>query len=194
MTVARSHGKFRPTLKSLVRQNTDEAVVEMTKDAFSVFRNSPDTVKASLTTLTKLRGIGPATASLILSVYDPETAPFFSDELFRWAHFEEGSGKGWDRGIKYNVKEYLGLFDKIVQLRTRLETESEREIAAVDAEKVAYVLAKRGDAVGEVEVRPAESGPRKRKAALSETLDQEVDTPKRTRPARQSKTKKVVQG
>ena len=92
--------------------------------------------------MTKLKGIGPATASLLLSVYEPHTAPFFSDELFRWCFFEEGKGKGWDREIKYNLKEYLDLYGKVQELRERFKKDYRRGISAVEIEKVAYVLGK----------------------------------------------------
>lgn len=72
----------------------------------------------------------------MLSVLSPEKAPFFSDELFRWAFFELGKGKGWDRPIKYTAKEYAELYEKAQELLERLR------VNAVDAEKVAFVLGK----------------------------------------------------
>ena len=138
-----SHGKFRPALKGLVQQNDD--VVTTTRDAFTTFSNlgkDAKAVKEALNILTVLRGIGPATASLLLAVFDPDTVPFFSDELFRWCSFEDGKGQGWDREIKYNVKEYLELFDRVSTFRTRLAKDFERDVTAVEIEKVAYVLGK----------------------------------------------------
>lgn len=100
----------------------------------------------SLKVLTKLKGIGPATASLLLSTNDPSTNPFFSDELFRWLTWDN-SGKpgGWDRVIKYTVKEYQELLDHVHSLRSRLG------VKAVDMEKVAWVLGKEGVDVGKDE-------------------------------------------
>ena len=87
--------------------------------------------------LTKLKGIGPATASLLLSVATPEAVPFFSDELFKWSMWDEtGSPAGWKRQIKYNKKEYEALLGKVRELRGRLG------VRAMDAEKVAWVLGK----------------------------------------------------
>ena len=77
----RKHGTFRPTLKALVQQNEAKQVESTTRKGFAEF--SGDKSTDALKTLTTLRGIGPATASLLLSVYDPDNAPFFSDELFR---------------------------------------------------------------------------------------------------------------
>jgi len=84
-----------------------------------------------------LKGIGPATAALLLSTSDLEKMPFFSDELFRWALWENKSGAGWDRKIKYSIKEYSELKEKVDGLRERVGK------GAVEAEKVAYVLGKR---------------------------------------------------
>lgn len=135
-----NHGTFRPTLKKLVDQNSENDIRSNTTTAFESFALDPrNNIKSSLTTLTQLKGIGPATASLLLSVLDPERAPFFSDELFRWSMYEEKTGKGWDRKIKYNPKEYLELFEKIQRVLKRLGS-----VKAVDLERVAYVLGKRG--------------------------------------------------
>ncbi|KAK3710056.1 hypothetical protein LTR37_010487 [Vermiconidia calcicola] len=141
-----SHGKFRPALKGLVQQNDETLAVSTTENAFTTFSSSAKDAKAvkeALNILTALRGIGPATASLLLAVFDSDTVPFFSDELFRWCFFEVGKGQGWDREIKYSIKEYLELFDEVSAFRTRLAKNFERDVTAVEIEKVAYVLGKR---------------------------------------------------
>lgn len=70
-------GKYRPTLPSLVASNSEENVVEVTGKAWRSFiaareareedslRNFP-----CLRILTSLRGIGPATASLLLGIFE----------------------------------------------------------------------------------------------------------------------------
>lgn len=131
-----SHGTFRPKLKQLVESNASDFVEETTKSAFSSFDGTPEKAASCLKALTVLKGIGPATASLLLSVYSPEEAPFFSDELFRWSMWKSGKGQGWDRPIKYTPKEYAELFAKVAHLRERIG------VNAVDSEKVAYVLGK----------------------------------------------------
>lgn len=90
-----------------------------------------------LTILSKLKGIGPATAALLLSTSDPKTLPFFSDELFRWAFWENKTVGRWDRKIKYSPKEYRELKRRVDELRNRTGKD------AIEAEKVAYVLGKR---------------------------------------------------
>lgn len=123
---------------SLFRQNAAETVEEVTGDAFKSVDS--DVVKALKTLSASLRGIGPATASLLLSVRRPDKVPFFSDELFRWSQWDmvgkKGEGEGWERKIKYNLNEYKQLLENVRALRERLG------VRAVDAEKVAYVLGK----------------------------------------------------
>ena len=158
----RSHGTYRPRLKSLVQQNTAEDVEDATRGAYSNYEST--SLNNTMTTLTKLKGIGPATASLLLAVYTTK-APFFSDELYRWAFFESGDkkGQGWDRPIKYNAKEYLALFEHVQRLSDRLQVKS------MEAEKVAYVLGK-GDLINESS-QEGSGVARKRKAAEEPDID-----------------------
>jgi hypothetical protein len=127
------HGTFRPKLLALVQSNSANDIQDTTKAAFKLL---PDAISA-LKVLVALKGIGPATASLLLSVAAPDTMPFFSDELFRWCMWDEaGSPGGWQRKIKYNAKEYEILLEKVDALVKRLG------VRAVDAEQVAWVLGK----------------------------------------------------
>ncbi|KAH8194365.1 hypothetical protein TruAng_011474 [Truncatella angustata] len=124
------HGKFRPTLMKLVSSNDAEAVKETVENAMRAYWKSPD-ANAALGTISKLKGIGPATASLLLSVHDPERVIFFSDEAFWWL-----SCSGKQTPIKYNAKEYQKLNDCAHALVKRLG------VSATDVEKVAYVVMK----------------------------------------------------
>lgn len=160
-------------MQALVQRNADSAVQDLTRDAFKSFSTgskSGDDAKQAVNTLSKLQGIGPATASLLLSVFDPDTVPFFSDELFRWCFFEDGKGKGWDREIKYTVKEYVELYSRVLGLRESFKKSSEREISAVQLEKVAYVLGKKAMGVG-----PSTNG--KKRKAEAESTDVVPETP-----------------
>ncbi|KAK6440942.1 hypothetical protein LTR95_002836 [Oleoguttula sp. CCFEE 5521] len=131
-----SHGTFRPSLKGLVLQNSPEFVLEVTTDGLSA--SSDDHLEARLKTLCKLKGIGPATASLLLAVNDPEGVPFFSDELFQWAFWKDETAGRWDRKLKYTPKEYRELVARVAELRFRVAG-----VSAAEIEKVAYVLGKR---------------------------------------------------
>ena len=113
-----------------------------TKSVFKDYAADNSKFAKCITALSKLKGIGPATASLLLSCYDPVKVPFFSDELFRYLHWSDAKSKGWDRKISYTMKEYKDLFEKVQVLRRRLEKESGQVVKAIDIEKCAYALAK----------------------------------------------------
>jgi peptidoglycan hydrolase CwlO-like protein len=138
------HGTFRPTLLGLVDSNDAKLVRSTTTPIFDLMRDTePIRINqaASMTTglkfLAQLRGVGPATASLVLSVLAPDWCPFFSDELYRWCVWDEsntGKGRGWKRKITYTDKQYRVLFNKVLDARERLG------VQAVEMEKVAWVL------------------------------------------------------
>ncbi|KAF4955716.1 hypothetical protein FSARC_11777 [Fusarium sarcochroum] len=124
------HGKFRPTLMKLVSSNDPADAQDVIKQAREKYSKNTD-VDAALGVLTKLKGIGPATASLLLAVHDASRVIFFADEAFWWL-----CCNGKQSPIKYNVKEYRMLCSKTNDLRDRLG------VQASDVEKVAYVLMK----------------------------------------------------
>ena len=136
------HGKYRPNLAKLASSNSLAAVREATEEAFQTYEEDSTAYAKALSRIAKLKGVGPATASLILSCYDPFGVPFFSDELFRYLHWEEAKSGGWDRKIGYTLKEYRELYDGTQTLRERLKKESRETISALDVEKMAYALAK----------------------------------------------------
>ena len=138
----RKHGTYRPNLAKLVGSNSVKEVRETTSSAFEVYEADKEAYDKSITILSKLKGIGPATSSLLLSCYDPVKIPFFSDELYRYLHWEESKSKGWDRKINYTMKEYKSLFAKVTELRERLENDSGKQVSTIDIEKAAYVLGK----------------------------------------------------
>jgi hypothetical protein len=98
-------GKFRPQLKSLIESNSDDNVRSITKEAFS--KKWPE----NLNILTTLRGVGPATATAILSLVDP-SVPFFSDEVARIILKQEK--------LKYTAKEVLSYVDLVRSLAEKL--------------------------------------------------------------------------
>lgn len=71
-----SRGEWRARNLVLVRGNEPEAVIEMSTDALSKI---PHPTKP-ISTLAKLAGVGPATASAVVAAAAPDLYPFF-DEL-----------------------------------------------------------------------------------------------------------------
>ncbi|KAJ4397538.1 hypothetical protein N0V93_001769 [Gnomoniopsis smithogilvyi] len=158
------HGKFRPTLMKLVASNEASFTENTIRDAVGLYKKNLDAT-AAVDTLVKLKGIGPATASLLLAVHDPENVIFFADEAFYWL-----CSGGRQAPIKYNAKEYKELNTKSQALARRLNVE------AIDVERVAYVLMNGTKSDGQTEAHPAHSkdipevkktAPTKRKQANS---------------------------
>ncbi|XP_053132627.1 uncharacterized protein LOC128336657 [Hemicordylus capensis] len=96
-----ARGKFRPRLQQLVATNSSETVEVCTKRSFQLL---PDTA-AAITELSKLKAVGPATASAILAAGAPEVAAFMADEAV-------GSIPGLSP-IQYTLKHYLLYLDRI---------------------------------------------------------------------------------
>lgn len=112
----------------LVSSNDKSLVTKTVKESLEVYKKK-SSASAALEVLTRLKGIGPATASLLLAVQDPENVIFFADEAFYWL-----CSNGKRNPIKYNSKEYMDLTQKAQDLAKRLS------VKAVDIERVAYVL------------------------------------------------------
>ena len=100
----------------------------------------------ALDTTCQLKGVGPATASLILSCFRPDCVPFFSDEMYRWLCWDDPATKGmrgWKRQIGYTKKEFTTLIDRARALLERLRSEDgAADVDMLALEKAAYVLGK----------------------------------------------------
>ena len=70
-------GMFRPTLMGLIKRNESKRVIDITTSGFKCAKVD---IGKGLDTLCELQGVGPATASAILSIYMPMEVPFMSDE------------------------------------------------------------------------------------------------------------------
>eukprot|EP00058_Branchiostoma_floridae_P021674 XP_002607164.1 hypothetical protein BRAFLDRAFT_68041 [Branchiostoma floridae] len=69
-------GKFRPRLQQLVESNMPEVVEETSRKAFNKLPN----ISSAINELSKLKAVGPATATAILAAAAPELVPFMADE------------------------------------------------------------------------------------------------------------------
>ena len=152
-------------------------------------------VAKSLSHLIQLKGIGPATGSLILSCYNPNNVPFFSDELYRWLHWEE-TGKGWELKIKYTLKEYESLYEKVQKCLQRLKRAKDQKVTALDLEKAVYVLRKKSIGAGPTEIGTGSTAkildkPQSLKRKVSARGEREEMQPRSTRKTTQSKKPKL---
>ncbi|KAG8550943.1 hypothetical protein GDO81_023877 [Engystomops pustulosus] len=108
-----TRGKFRPRLKQLVSSNAASTVESCTRKAFQLL---PD-VSAAIEELCQLKGIGPATASAVLSAGAPELSAFMADEAV-----ESVPGLF---PIQYNVKHYLRYLEELNKKSEALSKASE---------------------------------------------------------------------
>lgn len=124
----------------MIRKNEESSVLEATSAAASTLSPLKDSSTLSeaveitlsaMTAVSKLTGVGPATASLVLAVYKPDLVPFFQDELWAWCFPEKAGAK-----LKYDRKEYEMLFRECWQVKQRLNG----SCAMVKLEKASFVL------------------------------------------------------
>ncbi|PWN18792.1 hypothetical protein BCV69DRAFT_300948 [Microstroma glucosiphilum] len=118
MTWKLARGKFRPTLLPLLSSNSPDLVANTTRQAFSQYAATPAGALASLKTLCVLKGIGPATASLLLSLYSPETEAFMSDEALLCL----------DCKVGYTEKDWKGFREKVTKAVQEGKWESAKEL------------------------------------------------------------------
>ncbi|PYH64817.1 uncharacterized protein BO88DRAFT_350236 [Aspergillus vadensis CBS 113365] len=158
------HGTFRPALLGMIRSNSESVVRDATGRAFKALTTHHTSKEGdeeeekfpseALDILTKaLRGVGVATASLVLSLASTADVPFYSDDVYLWVCMGEvPSTSGSDRvkrgvykrlngelNVKYTMKEYRELWEGVKGLRERLE-EKEKGVSGLDVEKVALVV------------------------------------------------------
>lgn len=107
-----TRGKFRPLLK-LVESNTEDSVKLCTNKALNILHKDHNKWKQALTELKSLKGIGVATASIILAVFVPEVCPFMSDEAYKSVCSDK---------MSYTNKEYYYLQQKLVDKANALNS------------------------------------------------------------------------
>ncbi|RAL00302.1 uncharacterized protein BO80DRAFT_357049 [Aspergillus ibericus CBS 121593] len=162
------HGIFRPALLGLIRSNPETLVRKVTGEAFAALTTTATKEEGevfpakALDLLVKpLRGVGVATASLILSLAAPAGGgggvPFYSDDVYLWVCLGESApqvgGVAEERvhrgiykrvngelNVRYDAKEYRALWEGVQGLRKGLGG----SCSGLEVEKVALVVRYRG--------------------------------------------------
>ncbi|PBP19319.1 hypothetical protein BUE80_DR009954 [Diplocarpon rosae] len=134
-----THGVYRPSLRKLVASNTNEKIESSLNDAFATYAKNPSDIATVIEKIKEnLKGVGPATASLILAVHDPQNVIFFSDEVFRWL-----TADGKKVKIGYTTKEFETLSTAANNFMARINC------TPIELEKAAFVLVKENEPVYE---------------------------------------------
>lgn len=180
-------------MPSQIKSNGDVSVINTTTSAFAQLPLEPTTeqILSAMKMVSKLNGVGPATASYVLAAYRPLAVPLFSDEGFRWALFQEapdgnnnGDGKkkknkgtGWDREITYTWKEFAYYLERMQSLA------KDTALSVVELEMAAFVFGKEAAAVAEKaeDVTVKETGGIKRKDAAADDEQTQQRLSKRRR-------------
>lgn len=112
----RSRGKFRPRLKQLISNNASADVKSATQNAFKELGSRVTTASAikGVKTLSELKGVGPATATMVLQAMSDDV-PFMSDEAMLQV-FNADKTK-----LKYDIKTCEAFINKINEVVKRLK-------------------------------------------------------------------------
>jgi hypothetical protein len=124
-------GKNRPQLMKLIESNNENDIIQITKDAFQ------NEWPRSLKILCKLKGVGPATSTAIMSLIK-EDIPFFSDEC---------AGLLLNADLKYSEKQILEYVD-LMRVKAK-----EFNVNVNDLEKMVFVHWHEEDLLQELDSR-----------------------------------------
>jgi hypothetical protein len=105
-----------------------------------------------------LKGIGPATGSLILAIHDPQNVIYFSDELFRWLLHD-----GKRVTPKYTAAEFDDLFAKSKVFMAQINC------TPIELEQVAFTIIKEAEPAHEPAPKKAPTGKPRGRPAMPES-------------------------
>ncbi|CAF1109195.1 unnamed protein product [Didymodactylos carnosus] len=112
------HGQYRPRLQQLIESNSETSIIDCTKRAYTIAQQTSNNqeqylsiVKSAIKILCELNGVGPATASAVLSIIEPNQFPFMGDEAM--------NSIPKLKPIKYTIEHYL-LFVQEIRKKVQL--------------------------------------------------------------------------
>lgn len=145
-------------MTKLIASNTDEKLEEAAKDAFAAYAKNEPIANVIAKLKEPLKGVGPATASLLLAIHDPQNVIFFSDELFRWL-----TAGGKKVKIAYTTEEFETLFAAAKTFMARIKC------TPIELEKAAFVLIKEKEPIPEPKPKAVPSGKPRGRPPLPES-------------------------
>ena len=105
-------GKARPALRKHLQANSEAQVEQKTREGLEIASGTEESAeKAAIEVISELRGVGPATASAILSLYCPDRFAFMDDEVIECLY---------DKKRDYRLSTYLSVNAKCQQLAATL--------------------------------------------------------------------------
>ncbi|KAE8453021.1 hypothetical protein EG329_012208 [Mollisiaceae sp. DMI_Dod_QoI] len=139
---ARRAKTYNSSYGEAASSNSALQVREITRKAFSEFDTKKDGISAAIKTLQELIGVPLLMATLLLSMYDPNRVPYFSDELDRYVDWgaPKKEGRRATKNVSHTMKEYHYVYERVQQIRERVKKESGKEVRAVDIELVAHFI------------------------------------------------------
>ncbi|KAF9575345.1 hypothetical protein EC968_003396 [Mortierella alpina] len=132
-------GKFRPSLAKLAASNADDDVKRISQDAFKLLHSKD--LKAAITKMAELKGVGPATASG-MNMHDgaPKEVPFMADETM-----DSVPGLGT---IAYTIPYYIKFATRVIAKAAGLTARGSRIVSSPHLVEKAlwtdYMVAKYG--------------------------------------------------
>jgi len=137
-----TRNKWRPSGK-LVDRNEDQSVRATTKRAFAIVaKKGANGIEAAIDILSTLKGIGPATASLLVSLVHPD-CPFFGEEAIK----ATGVKQAWASN-PYAMEPVLEFNRRLVEKAAALSASGERTFTAQDVELSLYSAEHGGGSTG----------------------------------------------
>mmetsp|Transcript_4088 Transcript_4088/g.5352 ORF Transcript_4088/g.5352 Transcript_4088/m.5352 type:complete len:255 (-) Transcript_4088:99-863(-) len=166
-------GKARPGLWKYLKSNSPASVQSCSRA--SLAKADKDDVDGSIAEMTKLKGVGAATASAILSFYKPELFVFMDDEVIECLH----------KGPRaYTEKIYLALNAQCTELASKLgETWTPSRVGRA-LWTAAKIMATGGDDLTLVDAKPYPI------SSLSKSIDSTENKPRQDRPDEETSQKK----
>jgi len=172
--LGRKHAHYQSNIAEKVAHLSLDDLRDSTRAAFELYGEDSKNLKKATSIITKLQGVSLPTATLVMSVFNPEGVPYFCDDLYRYLHVPEREREA------IMMAKYTSLCEKVLEVRNRVKEQENKEVTAQDLEKVVHCKVmghqsakERGASGVEKRILPPSPKPRetKRQKSANERLD-----------------------